>query len=150
MSNAQKSAWARVWSRQSVPNLLRGLLALLTLAGLIWLGLRWLRGNSCVLALRGTNATLSVEGWRAQEECARILGESGMAVSQWPGLVRVQAPYVPRILCQQVDGLTSYTVHGQPAAYSGIGWQLCSMRQAQPFYPGDFPPDQDAIDFYPR
>ena len=127
-----------------------GLAALALLGGIGYAALRALRQNRCVLALRGTNATLTVEGWGAQEECGRILAELGTPVSQWPGLVRVPKPYISEVLCQQSTGLTSYTVNGQPAAFGGIGWQLCFDHSPSDVYPGDLPPDKDAIDFYPR
>jgi len=113
-------------------------------------GLIWLRNNRCVLALRGTNATLTITGWRAQAVCNRIMAELAVPVSQWPGLIRVRAAYVPSVLCQSTEGLTTYTVNGQPAAYGGMGLQLCRMQSVQEVYPGDYPPDKDAIDFFPR
>lgn len=124
--------------------------AILLIAGLIGGGAIYLRNNRCVLALRGTNATLTIAGWGAQSACDRIMAQLGIPVSQWPGMIRVRSAYVPSILCQSTDGLTTYIVNGQPAAYGGMGLQLCRMQSVQEVYPGDYPPDKDAIDFYPR
>lgn len=123
---------------------------ILLIVSLVIGGLIYLRNNRCVLALRGTNATLTITGWRAQAACDRIMAQLGVPVSQWPGMIRVRAAYVPSVLCQSADGLTTYIVNGQPAAYGGMGLQLCRMQSVQEVYPGDYPPDKDAIDFFPR
>ena len=140
----------RIRTGLAVTKIRLGLVVLLALGGMFGAMAWWLGSDRCVLGLRGTNATLTIAGWGAQAECNRIVAELGVPVSQWPGLVRVQQPYTAFVLCQQQAGWMQFTVNGQAAAYGGIGLQLCSMRRTDPIYPGDIPPDRDAIDFYPR